>query len=198
MAGFDDGLRAQAQFLREKLTSGVTERQGLLEQKGRLDIVAPFDGQVFDLLPDLRVGQSVGHRQKLASFREHQATVAIAFVGDEQLHRIEAGQQARFYPETTTRSPVRMQITSVEMFSVRSLEYPVLASRFGGPIASLDKDKGLQPQSAIYKIIARPLEDKNALDLELRGTLLIKGQPESLAVKATRAALAVLVRESGM
>lgn len=198
MAGFDDDLRAQSQFLREKLASALTERQSLLEQQSRLDIIAPFDGQVFDLTPDLRVGQSVGHRQKLASIRELQQTVAIGCVGEQNLHRIEVGQQARFYPETATRSPVRMQITLIETHAVRSLEYPALASRFGGPIASLDKDKGLQPQSAVYKVVARPIDDVKALDLELRGTLQIKGRTESLVMKLTRAALAVLVRESGM
>lgn len=198
MAGFDDEYRAQSQFLREKLTSAFTERVGLLEQKERLHITAPFDGQIFDISPDLRPGQSVGHRQKLASIRESNNIVAVGFAGDEQLHRLEIGQEAIFYPDTTTRQPMRMRITSLDTFATRTIEYPALASRFGGPIPSLDKDKGLQPKYAIYKIVARLIEPLSPLQQELRGTLQIRGQRESLVARATRAALAVIVRESGM
>lgn len=198
IASFDETYRAQMQYLREKLISARTERDGLVQQTQKLEIVAPFDGQIFDLQPDLRVGQPISHKQKLAVLRTRHDHVAIGFVGEEKIGRVAIGQSAVFYPETIDRPVVRMKIVQIEQFAARSIDHPTLTSKFGGPIEVSEKDRALHARAALYKVTARPVTGSDPDAPELRGTLQIEGAPESLLVRASRVALSVLMRESGM
>jgi putative peptide zinc metalloprotease protein len=93
-----------------------------------------------------------------------------------------------------------VQIMSIDDGSSRSLAEHSLASINGGDIAvrqSTGSDRTLVPESPIYRVLLKPEGGLAAPGHVMRGKVLLEGERESIAGRTLRAALGVLVRESG-
>ena len=110
------------------------------------------------------------------------------------------GEEAEelFYEHSGDQKDIHTNVNDIAKVSSPYLEFPELASVFGGKIATRqDGNKRLKTEQAYYKVII----DLNESDVRLRnrsvGTLLVEGESSSLITKVYKKALSVVIRESG-
>jgi putative peptide zinc metalloprotease protein len=197
-ASVDEEYRGHLQYLREALASAEAEKNGLLEERSKLRLVAPFDGRIVYVLSDMGSNQTLPAKQRVALLIDPAKLVAHAFVTEEQIHRFDVGAMALFIPAGASQPSVRMRVTEIERTTIQTLDYDVLGSKFGGPIATYNAGNQQTPRQATYRITAAPAQPGPEAEVELTGVLQIVCDPESLLARAFRSAVAVIVRESGM
>ncbi len=191
-------LIEQQHVIQQRLTSSLTELQGYLKQKQQLKITAPADGVIKDMAVGLVRGKWVNSNDFLAVLVKTDETVLEGYPNEHQLARISPNDQARFYPESGDYTPIPCRVNSINKTSSRILDEPYLASLYGGDLpVRMDKDKLISDQS-LYRVLLIPQASELALPAQVhRGTIVINGIPQSIALRALRKVTAVFIRESG-
>jgi putative peptide zinc metalloprotease protein len=91
-----------------------------------------------------------------------------------------------------------LRLVEIAQASTRLLAEPALASTLGGPIAvRAQKRDELAPDRTIYRLKLAVDPGVAAPGRVLRGDVILRGESVSLVSRLWRAALAVLIRESG-
>jgi putative peptide zinc metalloprotease protein len=196
--GVDAQLLARSQVTEQEYGAALAEYRGLLDQKERLRIAAPIAGRMVDLDRGLEPGAWLRAKMRLLSIVEPAGTIVEAYLDEADLRRVAAGQSGSFFAEADSRIEVPLRVTEVARASTRVLVEPVLASVNGGPInVRQTKQNELIPDQTLFRAMLAPSGDADPPTRILRGHVVIRGEPQSLAVRIWRKALAVLVRESG-
>jgi putative peptide zinc metalloprotease protein len=194
--GFDPSLQSRTQSIREELQGAIAERLGAERELERLTVTAPQDGMVTDLIPDLKPGQWVSAKEKLASILAGQHAIIVAYVAEDAVDRLSAGDKARFIPTIAGRGAITATITAVERTAIRHLDALPLSSLAGGPIALRPGDKTLTPEAALYRV---RLDTAELFPLqEVTGTLHLDATGASALGTLWRNAVTLLVREGGV
>jgi putative peptide zinc metalloprotease protein len=127
-----------------------------------------------------------------------------AYVDEADLDRIAVGDTATFFAEADTRIEFPLRLVEIARASTRQLGEPALASTLGGPIAvraqkqNEKQSEQLVPDRTIYRLRLAVTETGAApVTRVLRGEVILRGEPISLIRRIWRAALAVVIRESG-
>jgi putative peptide zinc metalloprotease protein len=196
--GVSPDLLAHSQVAEHEYGAAYAEYRFYADAVARLRVTAPIAGRVVDVADDLRPGLWLPPKVQLFSVVDAQQSEIEAYVYESDLDRIAVGDAATFYPEGGFLSALDARITSIDRANTRALPEAYLASRFGGPIPVREtSERELVPERAVYRIVLVPEPARAAPPRVLRGRLVIKGSAESLAARAWRSVLAVLVRESG-
>jgi putative peptide zinc metalloprotease protein len=127
-----------------------------------------------------------------------------AYVDGADLDRIAVGDAATFFAEADTRIEFPLRLVEIARASTKSLPDPALASTLGGPIAvraqkpNDPKQSELVPDRTLYRVrLAVTRNGVAPVTRVLRGQVILRGEAISLARRIWRAALAVVIRESG-
>ncbi|MET0877763.1 MAG: HlyD family efflux transporter periplasmic adaptor subunit [Tardiphaga sp.] len=190
---------ARSQVTEREYETARAEYRALQDQQSRLDIVAPVAGQVVDVADALIPSTWLTAKSRLMSVVDPAAMTVEAYVDEADLDRISLGDRATFFAEADTRIEFALVLTEIAGASTRLLADPALASTMGGPIAVREQKKNeLVPDRTLYRIrLALAGDAAPPVTRVLRGEVILRGEPVSLARRAWRAALAVLIRESG-
>lgn len=190
-----DGEEKRAALAGE-LARELAEVRGELADLARLEVRAPFAGELLDVDPELAPGTWVRPAQPLGIVVAPQAWIIEAFVDEAALARIEAGQRVRFHPDAMALRVLEGRVTAIDSARAATLPHPMLALAHGGPVATTAESGKLVPRAALYRVRialdAPPPERRVAL-----GTAVIEGRRWSPAADGLRRAAAVIVRESG-
>jgi putative peptide zinc metalloprotease protein len=119
------------------------------------------------------------------------------FCNENDFKLLKENSQTKFIFSSGDIKDIYSNISNISQVSIPYLEFPELSSDFGGEIATRqDGNKRIKTEQAYYKVLV-DLE-KSELDLKSRktGTLVAKGETESLISKIYRKTIAVLIRES--
>jgi putative peptide zinc metalloprotease protein len=198
-SSFDASFLVQNHVLREQLESAKSEWQGLLIETNKLAIAAPFSGEVRDLDPNLSEGQWIARKQPLCIIADTHHLNAVVFLTAEQILRVHIGDKAQFFAESNPSVALKGHIIRIDELPQRSLDVDILASTFGGPIETHQKDKQQIPVASVYQIIVDFDQVSDyAHGHVMRGVVNIDGSAESLLTSFWHAAAAVLIREIGM
>lgn len=182
----------------ERLGEQQAEARAADDEAARLRIVAEFDGLWLDLDPHLRLANWVSPREPVGLLLDPGQWVVDAYVEQRQIERLALGAAARFYP-TGQWQALSGRIVDIDSTRVTRLPSPALDAAHGGPIATLPSHQENQPGrpgEAMYRV-------RIALDAalpwlrETPGTLTLEATRRSLLGQGLKAALAVLLRESG-
>jgi putative peptide zinc metalloprotease protein len=173
----------------------LAESGAEIEEAARLHLRAPVTGQFIDLDPELHPGVWVSPHQPLAVVVEPNSWIADAFVGQQDLERIETGDRVRFYPEDNPLFPLSGQIVDIDHQRVAALPHPMLSARFGGHLPVIQDSHGLSPRDPLYRIRVRLSDVPEQLSVR-RGTALIDASPRSWLLEALKTVLVVLIREA--
>lgn len=193
--GFDAGFLGRSQAIARELEAAQAERDAALRDKARLTLRAPAAGWVTDVSPLLLPGQWLNPREPLLAVRGRD-TMIEAYVGEEDLTRIEPGAAATFLPEGTHAARAAT-IIEIDRTAVRGLSDPALAVNYGGTIQARFVDKTLVPDTALYRVRLGGVEGEPP-GAVLRGEVHMHGERRSALGRALRAAAAVVIREWGM
>lgn len=170
----------------------------LERERAELEIVAPFDGTVVDLNPELHAGRWISPRDQLTVVSAGGEIVARGYASGEGVQRLSLGAAGVFIPEHPARQKFPIQVDRIATAGATHIEIADLASVNTGRIAvTLDERRRLVPETAQYLITMSALGSVPPNDLSVRGVVLAEGRAESLVARAWRRALSVLVRESG-
>jgi len=183
--------------MQEKLGERLAVRDALERQQERLTLVAPFDGILRDVAPELHVGRWIAADMPLARLVADEGTRVLAFVDGAALPRLERDAQARFVADDPVARAIPLRLREIDPTGVRNLDRLALASTLGGPIAvRADERQRLVPVQATFRVVLTP-EDAQAPAHTQRGTVHIEAAAESWAARAWRHALGVFFKESG-
>jgi putative peptide zinc metalloprotease protein len=194
-AQMETGQSARLGVLRQEIAKAQAELAALKAESNRVILVAPGDGVLMDVLPDLAPGQWLSPVQKLALVRSDTEAVGIAYVQEDQRQRLTIGSRATFIPQSLDYPDIPARIESIEPTPVRTLADASLASVHGGQLPARVERSAIIPEGAVYRVTLR-LEGPPP-DVELAGTAVLSGERSSLLGQVGRSILVVLVREWG-
>jgi putative peptide zinc metalloprotease protein len=196
--GVSPDLLARSRVAEHEYDAAYAQYHALSDASARLHVTAPMAGRVVDVADDLRPGMWLAPKTRLMSLVDVGESEIDAYVYESDMHRIAVGNTATFYPDGGFLSSLDARVTAIDRANTRILPDGYLASRFGGAIPVRETPQGeLVPERAVYHIMLAPDQGAEAPARVLRGRLVIKGRAESLAARAWRSVVAVLVRESG-
>lgn len=187
--------RGQKIVLETELRQWQKELEGLQEQKRLLQIVAPISGVVAELDSSLHAGRWVDDKTHLGSVVSKSGARIRGYVSASDLGRISKGEKAVFVPELPEQDRLSGTVRVVDSANAEYLTIPDLTSYYSGSVAVSKVNDQLKPLKGWYNIHV----DVDAKDVAVnrieRGTLLTRGEPESLAFKFWRRAVHVVMRE---
>ncbi|MGC2857214.1 HlyD family efflux transporter periplasmic adaptor subunit [Novispirillum sp. DQ9] len=187
--------------LRRQLVSETTRLDGLLEQKERLTVRAPFDGIVGDRTEGMHPGRWVTATEPLGLVIAADATHLVGFVAETERDRLIPGGRGTFHPDDPVRSSFPVELVAIADVSAEGLDQPALTAPFGGVLAAtVSKDGLIKPTQGVYRVLLRPVEAPHGGDLpqSLRGIARLDAEARSPMGRLWRHAGAVLIRESGL
>ena len=200
--GADPELLARSLVTESEYEAARAEYRALMDQKSRLDVTTPVAGEVVDVAEALEPGGWMPAKSRLMSVIDPAGMTVEAYVDEADLDRIAIGDGASFVAEADTRIEFPLHLVEIARASTTVLADPALASTMGGPIAvrpqKSEKQSELVPDRTLYRVRLAVDEGHAArVTRVLRGQVILRGEAISLARRAWRKALAVIIRESG-
>ncbi|MGE0698265.1 MAG: site-2 protease family protein [Hyphomicrobiaceae bacterium] len=201
--GADATDRADSLVLADTLAALESKLAGLGAEQRELSLTAPVAGTVVDIDAHLQPGRWLQRRDLVALVRGRGETVVRGYVREDDLARIDLDKPARFVPEALHAPARQVSLEALAVAGAASLDVRELASHYGGPVAAR-----LAPQSAEGRMLVSVTGQfavtgrvesaaEGPLQRIERGVIQAHGRPESLAMRAWRQVVQVLIRESG-
>ena len=196
-AGVVPKLREQHQVVREELRKAQAELRGIGEEQAKRRLSAPFAGRFFLAHPDMRAGDWVARNQKLGTVADLSAWKADAYLPETAVGRVHIGDRARFVPETGGAG-IDLRVNGVDSDATHVLPDPMLAATHGGIVLVRERKGQIVPEHAVYHVTLAPLEPyAPRTPQEVRGHLVIFGEPEAPLAGLVKSVAAVIRREAG-
>ena len=199
VAAFDAEQRTRMTSAREELATAEAEWSALTQEASRYQPVAPIDGRLRDVEPDLAPGVWVGKSERLALLVGKNGSEAETYLDEESVQRVSVGDSARFYPDGLDGPPRHLVVTGIDQDAARVLPSGLWSAQHGGSVAAREKQGSWYPEHGVYRVTlgVAPGEDSMATPQSLRGTVVIAGKWEAPGLRFVRNFFAVLWRELG-
>ncbi|OIN05620.1 hypothetical protein BFR47_05370 [Oceanisphaera psychrotolerans] len=199
-SGLQAEWREQQQVLRAERQKVEAELRGIDELLAQYRLVAPQQGLLFWNSQDLAEGQWLAQNETLATVVDMETWQVHGYLQEYELDRIRVGDRARFYAESDRIAPLSLTISRIDTDATRVLNDGMLASARGGELLVREQGEQLIPELALYRV-ALELEEQPGLPLtglaQLRGRLVIYGEPRAWSWHYWRSALALIRQEAG-
>ena len=197
-SGFNRRLLAQSRAIGSERRTQIERIRGLEARRAALEIVAPHAGMVTDRNPDIKAGTWVGKGERLLAVMRPEALRLTAYLREAQLGRVQIGARGRFYPQGGAWPSFPVTVTAIAPVAVEHLESAYLASTRGGPIAVREADNGsMTPVDATYRVRLQGEPPGGPPPRAWRGTVVLRGQAQSLLLGLWRRLLGLWRREAG-
>jgi putative peptide zinc metalloprotease protein len=195
---FDSEQRAQWLVSQEQLATAEAELVSIQADAARYAPLAPFDGVLRDLDPDLRPGAWLGTQEPVARLVADQGQVVIAYLDEDDVGRVVVGDSARFYADGMGGPVLPLEITRIDKDSSRTLPEAELSSLYGGSVVVREKKGTLYPERSMYRLTLKPTDTTDDLAKHSwRGKVVMVGSWASPGWRYLRGALALFWREAG-
>ncbi len=191
--------RPRWQVAQEEWATSQAEQAALHAEREQLTPAAPFSATLRDLDPDLRPGQWLPARERIATLVGDGPMVVEAYLDEHAARRVRAGDRGLFITDGGEGPALRLTVQHVDADASRQLAHGMLAAQAGGEVLTRDRKGQRVPEHAVYRVVLRvdsPPED--LAGRAWRGRLVVRAEGEPLAGRYLRQALTVLVREAGM
>lgn len=194
-------IEAEIEAARIRLADLKTKQQDLI-------IIAPFDGTIRSVMPDIHAGMTVSRGDALFDLVDKNTLSLVAYVNENDLPRLQPSQNAKFRAAYAFLADRNFAITAITQTNIDTLDFPALSSVYAGPIPSERDLSGdgraekLKPRQSLYKISFSPSEGVGKEDLEAfsmtQGTVYIQAEAASPMLDFLRQSLAFIMREAGL
>jgi putative peptide zinc metalloprotease protein len=191
-------LRAGLQVAKAQLSTAQAARRGLEARLQELAPTAPADGLLRWRDPDLRAGDWVAAREPVATLLSPRTWQVEAYLSESEIARIAPGSKARFYPDGRFGDPLSLTVASISHDATHLLPHSELAGVMGGTVAVREVEGRLIPEQAVYRVnLLATMQPAALAGQTWRGRVMVEAEPESLAERVGKAALALWWREAG-
>lgn len=200
MMGGDAETRATRLVLETNAQSARTAIEGLQRRQRQLTVVAPIDGRVAETNREFDVGRWVSLADQIAVIEQPDGAELRGYVNEQDLFRIAAGGKGIFVPEDVSQPTVPVQIASIAGSGADVIDIPYLTSTHGGKVdvyTAAQQGGEERAAAAYFGVRAEATGPVGPLPGVLRGSLVLDGKPESLALRAWRQVLKVGIHEAG-
>ncbi len=198
--GLDAKLAKQRQIQLKQLDSAAAKQEGVQRKIEQLRMRSPLSGVVIDLNDQVQNGQWLKTGEAMMIIADTSSYLIEAYVNEDDIAKIVLGAEATFFPDNFELPPIPCHVSAIDDGSSTTVP-PLLASRFGGPIAvRTDKDQFSIPEIAQYRVqfkIDPDFHPLSGLTMQLRGSLKLKISPTTFAGLIGRRWLVMGIRESG-
>lgn len=198
--GRSDGAERRT-ILAEQLAQQLAELGAQQAELQRLELTAPFTGQLLDIDPEVRKGVWITANQPVAILIDPTSWVVDCLIEQQALDRLRVGGKVRFYRRNQFEAPILGEVAAVDSARAAVLPHPMLASEHGGRVPAVKQaGGGMAPRDALYRVRVRidaPAAGQRQFTAVELGTAVIDGERRSLLRDAWTAVAAVLIRESG-
>lgn len=196
--GFDSQMRSEATIVGSALRTQNQRLRSLFEKRELLEMKAPFDGTLVDVVPDISPGDWLPKGVRLATVVDRSDVRVSAYLLEEELSRVEVGMTAKFYPENPEFPSVNATVSNISFAGSGQLDKLYLASLFGGNIAVREAQDGSLKMVQSHYLIELQVDEAEELPTQVvRGNIQIDGHAVSPFSQIKRRVVSLLVRESG-
>ncbi|MBF0326418.1 MAG: HlyD family efflux transporter periplasmic adaptor subunit [Alphaproteobacteria bacterium] len=194
-ATLDPLLRDRAGIVQEDLRKAKAELAALVAEANRLSILAPMEGRVLDILPGIKPGDWFSPRQKLGLILGNSAPIAVAYLAEDELARIQKGADVTFSPHALESASRRGRVQRIDPSPAKTLPDGALASVHGGDIPARVSGQNIIPDGAVTRVTIT-LEGPPPAHEEI-GTISIQAESSSFIGRLAKSVMVVLIREWG-
>ncbi len=187
--------------LEQERAALLTKREALLQEQENLIVRAPTAGILREISPTLHVGRSVSRDEELALVVADASVVVRGYVEQVEIWRLGEGVAGSFIPDDAQASPRPVRLEAISPVGARTIDIPILASVHGGKVETWQpaKNGDLTPVHASHFThfeITGSIDATSPPAQVQRGVVRLQAAPESLAARALRQIMTVLVQES--
>ncbi len=193
--------RAQLQMQQNKFLAEARLYQG---EQLRLQVAAPFAGQLRDLDPQLAPGVWVQPRQPLGVVIDPSSWTIEAYVPEVDVARIRVGDKVRAFMGLRSLRAFDGKVQEIDTARTAILPHTLLDAKTGGPIVTLapnaDDRRERVPKDALYRVRITLDEAPFAQQINqqmMLASVTISGESRAWLPSVFSRMAAVLVRESG-
>ncbi len=187
-----------AGIVTQQLAESLAELESTEAEISQLTLNAEFDGVVRDIPADMIVGRWVNSRQLIARVIGEDGGVIEAYVSEDLVGGLAAGQAVRFYPRAAGRDVLHGTTRSIDRAASTQLPRLLLASTYGGDIAvSNERSRELRAHDAVYRVLIDPEPGAAPPPQVLRGHVRVESGLLATAGRFFSRMAALIVRESG-
>lgn len=195
---FDSEQRKQWQVLQEQLATAEAELANIQADSTRYVPLAPFDGRLVNIDPDLKPGVWLGEQEPLARLIAEQNLQVITFLDEDEIALVTAGDHARFFADGLEGPFLDLEVVRIDSDASRTLPEAELSSLYGGSIMVREKKGLLYPEQAIYRVTLKTsTAPQDLAGHSWRGRVVISGAWSAPIWRFVRTAVTLLRRESG-
>ena len=194
LTGIDDGeaRRANVQFQQAKNMAEVKLYQ---DELSRMDLAAPFSGELKDIDENLNTGTWVHPKQVMAVLINPNSWEVETLVKEEDITRIIIGDTAEIYPSQSAFVRLKGKVTKIDHARVEVLPNKLLDAQLGGAIATLPNQQHI-PKENWYRVGIK-LETAPPIKRVAAARVVINTQAQAWLPRIIERISAVLIRESG-
>ncbi len=200
-SGLDAESRNRLLVNDHALIAAQSELASLDTELKRYTPQAPFAGRLYDMDPDLRLGQWLSKQEKIALLvRDDGRLLVETWLDEEAIQRVAVGDEALFLTEGPMLHTLQVTVASVDKDASRVLPRGELAAQWGGHLLTREKNNQLVPERAIYRVAFEVASNQTLPWVQAkswRGHVTIHARWEAPGWRYARQALAVLIRELG-
>ncbi len=201
-SGLQVERREQQQVLRAERRQVEAELRGIDELLDQYRLAAPQQGVLFLNSQDLAEGQWLAQNETLGTVVDMETWQVHTYLQEYELDRIQQGDGARFYAESGSIAPLLLTVRRIDSDATRVLNDGILASARGGELLVRQQGEQLIPEQALYRVtlkLDQAVQQRLPLTelVQLRGRLVIYGEPRAWGWHYWRSALALIRQEAG-
>ena len=199
-SAFSAEARSRLLFNEDSLVTAQAELAALNTELLSYAPRAPFAGVLRDIDPEVKPGQWISRKEKLAVLvGDTGGWIAETWLEEDVVSRVAAGDKASFVIDGMG-APIRLKVKTVDPDTSRVLPRSELAAHLGGHVIVREKTGQLLPDHAIYRVTLEPEIDAELGLLEAhswRGHLTIQAAWQAPLWPYARQVFSVMVRELG-
>ncbi|MBF0444310.1 MAG: biotin/lipoyl-binding protein [Magnetococcales bacterium] len=190
-------LLENSSVMQKEMVTLFTKKDGLLEQKAKLNLTAPFAGVVTDIKKGLTPGRWLGKTEAILVLIDNGPPQIQGFISLAAQKRVIPNSLGTFQPKDPSKPPITVRLLNLDPVAIQYLEQPYFASIFGGPIGVWEDEKGrFIPLSPIYRLTLDSVEPLGKITFETPGELQLQAENEALFQQLWRQIAQVFIRES--
>jgi putative peptide zinc metalloprotease protein len=194
LTGQEEGeaRRAQLQSQQEKFFAEVKLYK---DELGRMDLTAPFAGELQDVDDNLSIGTWVQPKLPMAVLIDPQSWATDVMVEETEIARVKLGDKAKIYFNDGAFTTLEGKVEGIDTAKINTLPHPMLDAQHGGKIATLAGDKSI-PIQGYYKVRVAFNVQPNLQKMAI-ANVKIETEAKAWLPTVVERIAALFVRESG-